>query len=136
MSDTYIKVLIKEDSDIILARQQGRLLASKLGFTGRDLTIIATAISELARNIIEFAEKGEIIISSGSKKGGDACGIQIVAADKGPGIPDIAKAMQDGYSTNRGLGMGLPGTKRLMDEFEIESKEGKGTKVSVRKWLP
>jgi serine/threonine-protein kinase RsbT len=125
-------VNIASEVDVILARQEGRALAVVAGFTGSDLTIIATAISEIARNIVEYAQKGTMvfeIVSNGTKKG-----IRVVAVDHGPGIPDIARAMQDGYSTSRGLGLGLPGSKRLMDEFEIESEVGKGTTVRLVKW--
>ena len=94
--------------------------------------MIATAISELARNIVQYAQHGEIVLSvvEGSRPG-----IQIVARDQGPGIADLEQAMRDGYSTGGSLGLGLPGAKRLMDEFTIDSEVGKGTIVSVRKWL-
>ncbi len=131
MSDSR-QVNIASEVDVILARQEGRALAVVAGFTGSDLTIIATAISEIARNIVEYAEKGTMvfeIVSNGTKKG-----IRVVAVDHGPGIPNIARAMQDGYSTSRGLGLGLPGSKRLMDEFEIESEVGSGTTVRMVKW--
>jgi serine/threonine-protein kinase RsbT len=131
MSDSR-QVNIASEVDVILARQEGRALAVLAGFTGSDLTIIATAISEIARNIVEYAEKGTMvfeIVSNGTKKG-----IRVVAVDHGPGIPNIARAMQDGYSTSRGLGLGLPGSKRLMDEFEIESEVGSGTTVRMVKW--
>jgi len=106
----------------------------ELGFVGSDLTLIATAISEVTRNIVDHAKNGELHLASanhGSKKG-----IIIIAADEGPGIPDINQAMQYGYSTNKGLGVGLPGAKWLMDEFEIDSKPGKGTTITMKKWLP
>jgi len=131
MSDSR-QVNIASEVDVILARQEGRALAVVAGFTGSDLTIIATAISEIARNIVEYAQKGTMvfeIVSNGTKKG-----IRVVAVDHGPGIPNIARAMQDGYSTSRGLGLGLPGSKRLMDEFEIESEVGSGTTVRMVKW--
>ncbi|MCI0707478.1 MAG: anti-sigma regulatory factor [Ignavibacteriae bacterium] len=126
-------VPIKSDRDIVIARQHGRTYASKIGFTGGDLTLIATAISELARNIVEYAKQGEIVLSS-IQQGGQA-GICIVARDEGPGIVDIVQAMEDGYSSRRSLGLGLPGTKRIVDEFEIVSNSGKGTTVTVKKWL-
>ncbi|MCL5291604.1 MAG: ATP-binding protein [Actinobacteria bacterium] len=127
-----MRVPISTDADIITARQKGRALAEWVGFSGSDLTIIASAISELARNIIEYAGHGEIIIRLAER--GARRGIVIVARDDGPGIPDVALAMQDGYSTGKGLGLGLPGARRLMDEFEIVSEVGKGTTVTVGKW--
>lgn len=105
----------------------------KLGFEGGDLTLIAAAISEVARNIVDHAKRGEIILEVlqvGTKRG-----IQILARDEGPGIPDLGQAMQYGYSTRKGLGVGLPGAKRLMDEFDIVSKMGQGTVVTMKKWL-
>jgi serine/threonine-protein kinase RsbT len=127
-----INVPISSDTDIVTARQKGRELAAQIGFTTTDLAIIATAISELARNIVSYAKTGEVVISVLQQ--GIKHGIRIVAKDKGPGIPDIEQAMKDGYSTAKGLGLGLPGTKRLMDEFEIVSAVGNGTTVTVKKW--
>ena len=122
---------IASAADVVTARQDGRALAVRIGFQGSDLTIIATAISELARNILEYARVGEVVVGPVQKSG--RIGIQIVAQDQGPGIGDIERALMDGYSTGKGLGLGLPGVKRLMDEFEIESG-GRGTVVTVRKW--
>jgi serine/threonine-protein kinase RsbT len=127
-------VPIRSSSDIVTARQQGRALAASLGFYGSDLTVIATAISELARNIIEYAKTGEIALSQDDADGRP--GIVIVARDEGPGIPDVTRALGAGYSTGMGLGLGLPGVRRLMDDFEITSAAGRGTTVAVRKWLP
>lgn len=127
------RVAINSAADIVTARQKGRVLAQKLGFDGSDLTLIATAISEVARNIVIHAKSGEIEVAAlnhSSKRG-----ILVVARDEGPGIKDITKAMQYGYSTNKGLGVGLPGAKWLMDEFDIESKVGKGTTVTMKKWI-
>lgn len=124
---------IRSAADIVEARQQGRALASRFGFTGSDLTVIATAISELARNVLEYAKTGEIVLSLAQK--GSRNGIRIVARDTGPGIADLGKAMQDGYTTGKGLGIGLPGVRRLMDEFEIVSEVNKGTIVTVKKWV-
>jgi serine/threonine-protein kinase RsbT len=126
-------VPINSATDIVVARQKGRAMAMEVGFTGSDLTLIATAISEIARNIIAHAVSGEISISTASH--GARHGIQIIARDKGPGISDINRAMQYGYSTNRGLGVGLPGAKSLMDEFDIDSAVGKGTTVTMKKWM-
>jgi serine/threonine-protein kinase RsbT len=127
-------VPISSSADIVTARQRGRALAAALGFAGSDLTLIATAISELARNIIEYATAGEIVLSHEDTNGRP--GIVIVARDEGPGIPDVSRALSAGYSTGPGLGLGLPGVRRLMDDFEITSNAGRGTTVSVRKWLP
>ena len=127
------RVLIRSDADIVTARQQGRSLAQQLGFVGSDLTVIATAISELGRNILMYAGSGEIVLrvaQTGSRRG-----IVVVAQDQGPGIPDIPLAMQDAYSTSQSLGLGLPGTRRLMDDFAIDSVVGRGTTVTVKKWL-
>jgi serine/threonine-protein kinase RsbT len=127
------RIPINTDADIVTARQHGRTLAAQAGFSGSDLTLIATAISELARNIIDYAKRGEIILSDVRQN--ERHGIVVVARDNGPGIPDIEKAMQDGFSTGKGLGLGLPGTRRLMDEFEIDSALGKGTTVRTKKWV-
>jgi len=126
------RIPIQSDLDIVEARQQGRTMASQLGFTSSELTLVATAISELARNIVAYASRGEIalkLVNHSEKKG-----IVVIASDEGPGIRDVSLALQDGYSTSRSLGMGLPGVRRLMDEFEIETTLGQGTKVTVKKW--
>jgi serine/threonine-protein kinase RsbT len=127
-----VRVSIDCDSDIVAARQKGRELASQCGFPSTDTAVVATAISELARNIVRYAVRGEIILRLVQNNG--KRGIEVVAADGGPGIADIGMAMQDGYSTSGGLGLGLPGTRRLMDDFEITSDYGKGTTVTVRRW--
>jgi serine/threonine-protein kinase RsbT len=129
-----IRVPIHSDQDIVGARQRGRLLAAELGFSAADATLIATAISELARNIISYARKGEIRIEQIHNSGRP--GIIVVAADDGPGIPDVRQALRDGFSTSGSLGLGLPGVRRLMDEFEINSQPGNGTIVTVKKWRP
>lgn len=126
------KVSISGDRDIVTARQRGRELASTLGFSTTDLALIATAISELARNIVLYARRGEITLQLVDN--GDRRGIVVTALDEGPGIPDLAQAMQGGYSTSGSLGLGLPGVRRLMDEMEIESTVGAGTTVTARKW--
>jgi serine/threonine-protein kinase RsbT len=126
------RVAIDRDVDIVTARQIGRQMAAEAGFSGSDLTMIATAISEVARNIVEYAKRGEVRLETASKYGRK--GIVVVASDDGPGIADIEQAMQDGFSTGRSLGLGLPGARRLMDEFEIVSEPGKGTTVTMRKW--
>ncbi len=126
-------VPINSEIDIVTARQKGRAMASQLGFSSTELTLIATAISEIARNIVEYAREGEISLSIAQL--GDKRGIVVIGCDNGPGIPNIKLAMQDGYSTGKSLGLGLPGAKRLMDEFEIVSEVGKGTKVTMKKWV-
>jgi serine/threonine-protein kinase RsbT len=125
-------VEIRVDADVLLARQKARELAKSLKFSGSDLTLIATAISEIARNIVTYAKRGQIVLRLVSQ--GRRRGIRVVAQDEGPGIVDIARAMEDGYSTSSSLGLGLPGSKRLMDEFDIVSTIGKGTTVTMTKW--
>ena len=127
-----VRVSIRSDADIVTVRQHGRRLATRLGFTSGEATIVATAISELARNIVLYATRGEIIVTPAQDSG--SRGLIIVARDEGRGIPDVRQVMQHGYSTSGGLGLGLPGVKRLMDEFEIASEVGKGTTVTVKKW--
>jgi len=127
-----IRVGINSDQDIVVARQKGRVLASELGFSSGDATLIATAISELARNIVSYARTGEIKLKA--IQGSSRIGILVVASDAGPGIIDIRQALRDGFSTSGSLGLGLPGVRRLMDEFEITSRPGKGTMVMVKKW--
>lgn len=124
---------INNDLDIVAARVEGRNLAKEMGFGIIDQARIATAISELARNVVLYAHSGQIVLKQIDTNG--RIGLEIICEDQGPGIRDVDLVMRDGYSTTRGLGMGLPGTKRLMDEFEIESQVGIGTTVIVRKWL-
>jgi serine/threonine-protein kinase RsbT len=128
-----VRIAIANDADIVTARQHGRDLAARIGFSGSDLTVIATAISEIVRNIVAYASKGEVqmvAIQDGIRRG-----ILIVARDSGPGIADISRAMTDGYSTGGSLGLGLPGARRLMDEFDIVSAPGEGTTVTMKKWM-
>jgi serine/threonine-protein kinase RsbT len=127
-----IRVAINSDQDIVLARQKGRALAIELGFSAVDATFIATAVSELARNILAYARRGEIALRA--VHGPNRRGIQVVASDDGPGIPDIHQALRDGFSTSGSLGLGLPGVRRLMDEFGMTSQLGQGTTVTVKKW--
>ncbi|PYT40355.1 MAG: ATP-binding protein [Acidobacteria bacterium] len=129
-----IRVAINSDQDIVSARQKGRVVANELGFSSGDATLIATAISELARNIVSYARKGQITIRQ--VNGLNRRGIAVIADDEGPGIADIRQALRDGFSTSGSLGLGLPGVRRLMDEFEITSQLGKGTTVMVKKWRP
>lgn len=124
-------VPIQTELDIVVARQQGRAMAARLGFSPGDLALIATAISEVARNIVQYAKRGDILlklVDEGRR------GIEVVARDNGPGIADLELAMRDGYSTGGGLGLGLPGAKRLMDDFDVVSESGKGTTITLRKW--
>jgi serine/threonine-protein kinase RsbT len=125
-------VAIKSDQDIVLARQKGRAMAIELGFSSGEATLIATTISELARNIISYAGEGQILLKA--VQGTKRTGLSVTAADEGPGIPDIQQAMRDGFSTSGSLGIGLPGVRRLMDEFEITSQPNRGTTVAVKKW--
>lgn len=128
------RVPIRSDQDIVLARQKGRALAGQLGFSPGDATLIATAISELARNIVTYAREGAISLQA--VQNSTRQGILIIASDNGPGIADIRQAMRDGFSTSGSLGLGLPGVRRLMDDFEINSQPSRGTTVTVRKWKP
>jgi serine/threonine-protein kinase RsbT len=132
--ENEIQVPINSDQDIVAARQKGRSLAAALGFSSGDATLIATAISELARNIITYAKCGEIRLTV--VNGSARQGIQLVAHDQGPGIPDVQQALRDGFSTSGSLGLGLPGVMRLVDEFEIVSEENRGTTVTAKKWKP
>jgi serine/threonine-protein kinase RsbT len=125
-------VPIASDDDLVAARREGRIVAEQLGFSTSEATLVATAISELARNIVSYAHSGEIhvgLVHNGNKRG-----INIIARDKGPGILDISLAMREGYSTSGGLGIGLPGVRRIMDEFDIASDVGRGTTITITKW--
>jgi serine/threonine-protein kinase RsbT len=126
-------VAIERDLDIVTARQSGRALAATCGFSSTDQTLIALAISEIARNIIAYAQRGRLTLGRRDEPG--RRGIVIVAKDDGPGIADIELAMRDGYSTTNSLGIGLPGTRRLMDEFALVSVPGTGTTVTMKKWV-
>lgn len=124
--------VIRSDLDIVIARTMARDTAKALGFGAIDQARIATAVSELARNIFLYAGTGNVSVREVEKHGRK--GIEIVCEDQGPGITNVDLVMQDGYSTSRGMGMGLPGAKRLMDEFNIRSQEGMGTTITCRKW--
>jgi serine/threonine-protein kinase RsbT len=125
-------VPVSTDTEIVSARRRGRTLAEQMGFSASDATLVATAISELARNIVRYAGSGEILL--GKVNGQERAGIAIIARDSGPGIPDTQLATRDGYSTSGGMGLGLPGVRRIMDEFEIDSRPGSGTTVTTIKW--
>jgi serine/threonine-protein kinase RsbT len=123
---------IRSDLDIVIARTMARDTAKNMGFGAIDQARIATAVSELARNIFLYAGTGTVTVREIERNGRK--GIEIHCEDHGPGIANIETVMQDGYSTSRGMGMGLPGAKRLMDEFDIRSQEGVGTTIVCRKW--
>jgi serine/threonine-protein kinase RsbT len=126
------RLRVDRDADVVTARQKGRELAALAGISGSDLTVVATAISEIARNIVVYAKRGEIVLRIAEN--GHRRGVIVIASDQGPGIADIAMAMRDGFSTGKSLGLGLPGARRLMDEFEIVSEPGKGVTVTMIKW--
>jgi serine/threonine-protein kinase RsbT len=125
---------VNNSDDIVTARQAGHELARQLGFSLTDVTMIATAISEIARNITSYAGRGEVRVGVQYRDGRQA--LVVRAEDDGPGIVDIERALEDGYSTGRGLGLGLPGARRLMDRLVVESSPGKGTIVEMWKWIP
>ena len=133
MMEIRSTVEIITEWDIVAARQLGRDEAKAIGFGAVDQARITTAISELARNIYLYARAGEIVLER--IREGSRVGIRIIAADKGPGINNLKKVMEDGYSTSGGLGAGLPGVKRLMDKMEIQSSVGEGTLVKKKKWV-
>lgn len=124
--------VIRSDLDIVIARTLARDTAKTLGFGAIDQARIATAVSELARNIFLYAGTGTVTVREVER--GGRKGIEVICEDQGPGITNIDLVMRDGYSTSRGMGMGLPGAKRLMDEFDIRSQEGVGTTIICRKW--
>jgi len=129
--DDEARIPIDQDADIVTARQKARELAGRAGFSGTELTLIATAVSEIARNIVRFAAHGEVVVELVEEP---RAGVRVTARDKGPGIQDVEQALADGYSTYSGLGLGLPGARRLMDEFAIASEPGRGTTVTMTKY--
>jgi serine/threonine-protein kinase RsbT len=126
-------IALENDQDIAVARIQVRQIAAALGFRALDQTRLATVASELARNIVKYGEGGRLIVQP-TEDGSGRQALRLIFEDKGPGIPNIEEAMSNGFSTGRGLGFGLPGSKRLVDEFKIESEVGRGTRVTVLKW--
>ena len=129
------EVVILGESDIVTARQSARQMAIQAGFGAMDQSRITTAVSELARNVVRYADsKGKVTITALRGEKGQR-GIEVVVSDSGPGIADLERAMRQGFSSGQGLGLGLGGTKRLMDEMDIQTAEGVGTTVTVRKWL-
>lgn len=135
--DTYLEggpaIPIVRDMDVVTARLAARALASRVGFTGTDLVLIASVVSEVARNIVAYAGPGEVVLSVVQSR--SRLGLQVIARDQGPGIADLSRALEKGFSTSRSLGLGLTGSKRFMDEFRLESTLGSGTTVTMRKWL-
>jgi RNA polymerase sigma factor (sigma-70 family) len=127
-----IHVTVERDPDVVSARQRGYELAVRAGFSGTDATVIATAISEIARNIVRFARRGRMTMTVVVQN--ELVGITVVAQDAGPGMGDIAQAMREGVTTYGGLGLGLPGSRKLMDDFEVTSELGRGTTVTMTKW--
>ena len=127
------RIAIESDNDVVTARQRARELAARVELTSTDQTLLATAISEVARNITTYAKRGEVLLSIVRDNGGRE-GIRVVARDSGPGIENVDLAMQDGYTSGGGLGLGLPGARRLVDEFDIETAPSPGTTVTLVKW--
>jgi serine/threonine-protein kinase RsbT len=124
---------IESDADVVTARQRARQMAGELELTTTDQTLLATAISEVARNITTYATRGEVLLSVVHDDNGRE-GIQVIARDEGPGIENVELALQDGYTSGGGLGLGLPGARRLVDDFHIETALGQGTKVTLVMW--
>jgi serine/threonine-protein kinase RsbT len=124
---------IESDADVVTARQKARAMASRLDLSSTDQTLLATAISEVARNITAYAVRGEVVLSVVTDDGGRR-GIRVIARDDGPGIEDVELALQDGYTSGGGLGLGLPGARRLVHDFDIETAPGRGTKVTLVMW--
>jgi serine/threonine-protein kinase RsbT len=127
-----VRVPIAADADLVTARAEGRAMAERLGFPRPDPTLIATAISEVARNIVVHAGRGEIVLRPFDDV--DRYGVVVIASDEGPGIRDVEAALRDDYSGRGGLGLGLPGARRLMDDFDVESDGDAGTTVTMTKW--
>jgi serine/threonine-protein kinase RsbT len=133
LSGDDVHTAIRSPEDVLTARQLGRYRAISLGFGGADVSLVAAAISEVARNIVEHAKEGTISVSS--VNAGERKGMKIVARDAGPGIPDVESVTQYGLAPRVGLGMGLPGARLLVDEFDIVSGAGRGTTVTMTKWV-
>jgi serine/threonine-protein kinase RsbT len=131
--DPAERIAIESDADVVTARQRARALAVGLDMPSTDQTLLATAISEIARNITTYANRGEVLIDIVRDARGRR-GVRVVARDEGPGIENLERALTDGYTTGGGLGLGLPGARRLVDEFDIETAPGVGTTVTLVKW--
>jgi serine/threonine-protein kinase RsbT len=132
--DDVSVIPIESDADVVTARQQAREMAGRLELTSTDQTLLATAISEVARNITTYAKRGEVELSMIRDDDGGREGIRVVARDQGPGIENLDLALQDGYTSGSGLGLGLPGARRLVDDFDIETAPGRGTTVTLVMW--
>ena len=132
-ADAVSRIAIESDADVVTARQRARALAVGLDMPSTDQTLLATAISEVARNITAYAVRGEVLLEL-VRDGDGRRGIRVVARDEGPGIADLERALTDGYTTGGGLGLGLPGARRLVDDFNIETAPGVGTTVTLVKW--
>jgi serine/threonine-protein kinase RsbT len=133
VADDQSIIPIESDADVVTARQRARAMAGDLELTSTDQTLLATAISEVARNITTYAKRGEVLLSVVHDDNGRE-GIQVIARDQGPGIENLELAMQDGYTSGGGLGLGLPGARRLVDDFNIETAPGQGTTVTLVMW--
>jgi serine/threonine-protein kinase RsbT len=133
MQMSIVTTEVANEADIVMSRVKAKAMAEAIGFNYMDQTRIATAVSELARNAFQFAGRGRVTITPVEREG--RRGIEIVVEDHGPGIKDLELVLKGGYSTGKGMGMGLSGSKRLMDEFDIKTKVGEGTTVTIRKWL-
>ena len=134
MADEHESVIpIESDADVVTARQRARAMASELELTSTDQTLLATAISEVARNITTYATRGEVRLAVIRDSAGRH-GIRVIARDDGPGIANVEEALQDGFTSGEGLGLGLPGARRLVHEFDIETAPGQGTKVTLVMW--
>ena len=131
--DAPERIAIESDADVVTARQRARSLAAGLEMPSTDQTLLATAISEIARNITAYAKRGEIFLEVVRDADGRR-GVKVIARDHGPGIADLDRALTDGYTTGGGLGLGLPGARRLVDEFDIQTAPGQGTTVTLIKW--
>lgn len=132
MAGTETQLRIRSEADIVNARRVSREISVEAGLQGTDIALVATAVSELARNILQYAGMGEMslrLVQRGKRQG-----ICVIAHDDGPGIANVELAMRDGYSTGGGLGLGLPGTRRMMDEFDLQTEAGAGTTVTACKW--
>ena len=134
MSIAEARLPIVAEEDIVTSRQRAREVARQLGFGAVDQSRIATAVSELARNVVRYALDGTGEISIRELAASGRTGIEIVVSDDGPGIRDVDQALRDGFTSGGGMGMGLPGTRRLMDEMTVDSAVGRGTIVTIRKW--
>jgi serine/threonine-protein kinase RsbT len=132
-AESAVSIAIESDADVVTARQRAREMAIALDLSSTDQTLLATAISEVARNITTYARRGEVSVGI-VRDGAGRRGIRVVASDQGPGIEDVERAMQDGYTTGGGLGLGLPGARRLVDDFALDSEPGRGTTVTLVKW--